>query len=310
MCSRARLRKQLFALPPFQEALRARQCPGQTRCVAPNQPTQPHPARRRQGSFCGAGCAALLAIDPKERSGYGSRGMPENEKKAVVFTLTNELFLPSRLVYRVSDRALLERKLAALPSIDWDPFKNRWTWLYENEAKSLGWPAAYDRVPPERQPILLAACHLIGQDRMDVYLRSCERVVKFLQFFDRHIPHDCALGEFIDGWNRVSVARAGEPLATPEEFFRNESRIEFVNFATLQDSGQLKGEAGLAFLQEQSQRVFPELERHRLEMFYAEGPGEFARVLRFRETLAMLQHRRGGPIRPYEVIQDLMRNDS
>jgi hypothetical protein len=45
-------------------------------------------------------------------------------------------------------------------------------------------------------------------------------------------------------------------------------------------------------------------------MFYAEGPGEFARVLRFRETLAMLQHQRGGPIRPYEVIQDLMRSDS
>jgi hypothetical protein len=53
-------------------------------------------------------------------------------------------------------------------------------------------------------------------------------------------------------------------------------------------------------------RVQPELERHRLEMFYAEGPGKFARALRFREALARLQHQRGGPIRPYEVIQELM----
>ncbi len=236
--------------------------------------------------------------------------MPENKKRVVVFTLTDELFLPSRLVYRVSNRPLLERKLAALASFEWEPFKNRWGWLYEHEAKGLGWPAAYERVPAERQPILLAACHLIGQDRLEVYLRSCERVVKFLQFFERHIPRACAMGEFIDGWNRVSVALAGEPLATPEEFFRDESRIEFVDFATLQDSGQLEGEAGLALLREQSQRFQPELERHRLEMFYADGPAEFAKVLRFRETLALLQHQRGGPVRPYDVIQEFLRNAS
>ena len=67
--------------------------------------TAPNLARCRSG--CQVALVALLPIDQRMCSGYGSRDMPDIEKSTVVFSLTNELFLPSRLVDRVSDRALI-----------------------------------------------------------------------------------------------------------------------------------------------------------------------------------------------------------
>ncbi len=46
------------------------------------------------------------------------------------------------------------------------------------------------------------------------------------------------------------------------------------------------------------------LERHRLEMFYADGPESFEQAMKLRELMAMLQHQSPTPIRPYEVLKE------
>ena len=46
------------------------------------------------------------------------------------------------------------------------------------------------------------------------------------------------------------------------------------------------------------------LERHRLELFYADGPQAFETAMRYRELFALLQHKSPTPICPYEVIKE------
>src|SRR4051794_1342498 len=110
-------------------------------------------------------------------------------------TLANEVFLPSRIIYRVLERKKVLAKLGDLRCMTFEPFKGRWTWNYEFEAKQLGFPADYEAIPVERQPIVLASCYWIEPDRLHVYVRSTVRLCKFLLFFDKHVPRTWAKGE-------------------------------------------------------------------------------------------------------------------
>src|SRR3989442_10865888 len=122
------------------------------------------------------------------RSGIGaSAGQSKRGGLQLVMTLTDELFLPSRIVYSVAARDQLLSRLRNLRSVSLDPARNRWVWHYDFEARQFGFPSAYDRIPRERQPLVLASCYLVNRE-MHVYVRSALRVCKALVFFDRHIP--------------------------------------------------------------------------------------------------------------------------
>lgn len=104
--------------------------------------------------------------------------------RQLVMTLTDELFLPSRIVYRVAAQEQLLSGFRNLRSMSFDPARNRWVWHYESEARQLGFPSAYDQIPRERQPLVLASCYLVEGVAMHVYVRSALRVCKALVFFD------------------------------------------------------------------------------------------------------------------------------
>lgn len=105
-----------------------------------------------------------------------------NEPKSpLVMTTTNELFLPTRIVYRVVDRARVLGTFRGLRCMTLEP-SGRWTWNYEFEAKEMGFPPAYEEVPPERQPVVLAACYWVGADGLHVYVRSTLRLRMFVEF--------------------------------------------------------------------------------------------------------------------------------
>jgi len=153
-------------------------------------------------------------------------------KRPIVMTTTNELFLPARVIYRVADRASVLATFRGLRCMTLEP-SGRWTWNYEYEAKEMGFPPAYQEIPPERQPMVLAACYWVGSDRLHVYVRSTLRLTKFLVFFDRHVPRRCAQGEFFDEYNLLTVQDPCLPLPKPEDFFRDESKLVFMDLESL-----------------------------------------------------------------------------
>ena len=227
----------------------------------------------------------------------------------IVMTTTGELFLPTRLVYRIVDGAQFRERFDRIKSFKWDPEGHRWTWLYEHEALKMKFPAAYRALPQARQPIVLASCYIVAPGTFHVYLRCGERVMKFLSFFDRHMPRSCVVGEFIDEYNLITEMRIGERPPMPEDFFKNEAAIEFSDLVPrmnqLTQSGDKAGAIALLF--GMHTRTMPALKRLRLDAFYEDGPVSFETAMKLRETLAMLQRESDVPIRPFDVITSLLK---
>ena len=227
----------------------------------------------------------------------------------IVMTTTGELFLPTRLVYRIVDGAQFRERLDRIKSFKWDPEGHRWTWLCEHEALKMKFPAAYRSLPPERRPIVLASCHIVAPGTFHVYLRCGERTLKFISFFDKHMPRSCVVGEFIDEYNLITEMRIGERPPVPEDFFKNEAAIEFINLVPRMDQLVQSGDkaGAIALLFDMHTRTLSALERHSLNAFYEDGLANFETSMKLRETLAMLQRESDVPIRPFDVITSLFK---
>jgi len=219
-------------------------------------------------------------------------------KRPLVMTTTNELFLPARIIYRVADRARVLTTFRGLRCMTLEP-SGRWTWNYEYEAKEMGFPPAYEEVPPERQPVVLAACYWVGSDGLHVYVRSTLRLRNFLVFFDRQVPRCCAQGEYVDEYNLLTVHNPSLPLPKPEDFFRDESKLVFSDLESLLSDSSRAAD----LVRSAAERTLEPLERHRLTAFYEDGPEHMVHSMRLREILAMAQYRSAEPIRPLEVLQ-------
>jgi len=234
--------------------------------------------------------------------------MKNPKQRMAVMTATDELYLPTRLVYEVYDEKRLRAWLENTACVQWHPVKQGWTWVYEGAARKLGFPQVYDQVPAERQPVVLASCYLVNPQTFHVYTRCVLRTVKFLVFFDQQVSRSIALGKFIDEYNFITTVGPGEPIPFPEDHFKDESKIEFFDLVGLMDSpdSPAKKQAISAALASAAERTLRPLERHRLEAFYEDGPTATEQTGRVREVMAGMQHESDKPIRPMEVISRIV----
>jgi hypothetical protein len=228
-------------------------------------------------------------------------------KRMPLMTVTDEVFLPTRLVYEVYDVSRLREWLEKTSCIAWDAKRQRWTWIHCDAALKLNFPSAYDTVPEEQRPVVLASCYLVDDQTFHVYTRCGLRAIKFLSFFDREVSRSIALGTFVDQYNLITDVAPGERLPVPEDYFKDEARIYFFDLAGLLDSPDSPAkEAALdAYEAARETRTWRPLERHRLELFYEDGPEEMEQTSVFRELMAGIQYRSDKPIRPSEEINRL-----
>ena len=229
-------------------------------------------------------------------------------KRLPLMTVTDEVFLPTRLVYEVYDASRLREWLEMTSCMAWDARQSRWTWNHCDAALKLNFPPAYDTVPEEQRPVVLASCYLVDDQTFHVYARCGLRATKFLSFFDREVPRSIAMGTFIDQYNLITDVAPGERLPVPEDYFKDETRIYFFDLAGLLDSPDSPAkEAALdAYEAAMETRTWRPLVRHRLESFYEDGPEAMEQASVFREYMAGLQYRSDKPICVTEEIQRLL----
>lgn len=234
--------------------------------------------------------------------------MKSPTQRIPVMTLTDELYLPTRLIYEVYDVKQLRAWLQKTSCLTWDPGKQRWTWDYDGAAHKLEFPPAYEQVPADRQPVVLASCYLVDDHAFHVYTRCGFRTVKFLVFFDRQVSRSIAMGKFMDQYNLVTAVASGATVPFPEDYFKEESKLEFYDTIDLMDSpnSPSKQAALAAYFAAAAQRTLRPLERHRLDGFYHDGPARMEQSVHFREMMAGLQHQSDKPIRPMEEISRLL----
>ena len=139
-------------------------------------------------------------------------------------TITGEHFQPVRLHYKVLKRPGLVRAFKTLRCLDYDSARKRWVWLYGHEAKNLRFEKSYAQLPKDLHPIVIGAFFLRTEETLLLHLRSCDRALLAIPFFDTHLPRRLVELEYAEIVNRLFPATETNVKLTPDALF--DSRID------------------------------------------------------------------------------------
>jgi hypothetical protein len=217
-------------------------------------------------------------------------------------TITGEHFQPVRLHYRVLNRSALLRAFEKLRCLDYDAARKRWVWLYGHESKKLRFQRSYAQFPKEFHPIVIGAFFLRTKETLLLDLRTFERAILAIPFFDSHLPRKLVELEDAEVVNRLFPATETNLKLTPDALFDSQAstRIDpdalaqqlFERVAHVQDP-QEKMKIAMEHLESRADEPLPEIER--FPVHYAEdGIHGFILTLRLRQLVAM-QHWLGNP---------------
>src|SRR5262249_37337318 len=161
---------------------------------------------------------------------------------------------------------------------------------------------SYAQIPKELHPIVIGAFFLRSNETLLLDLRSCERALLAIPFFDTHLPRRLVELEDAEVVNRLFPATQENLQLTPDALFDArmgtgidpEDLVQRIAEKTghARNLGE-KIEIALADLQSRARQPLPEVER--LPVHYAEdGIKGFELALRLRQMVAM-QHWLGHP---------------
>jgi len=107
-------------------------------------------------------------------------------KISFAFTTTGEIFQPIRVHYNVKNKVELINEFIKLQCIDHEPIHNRWVWLYVAEARKI----QFSNQPPEKELIIIGEFIFKGKDELVLNLRSIERALEAIVFFDQYLSRN------------------------------------------------------------------------------------------------------------------------
>jgi hypothetical protein len=114
-------------------------------------------------------------------------------QKQLVTVKTGEPYQPIRIYYWVLKKKTLLSALQKLRCVEYDADRDRWNWLYEAEAKKLRFDRSYSALTAADRPLILGYFTFRGEDQMLLDLRSIERALHALEFFDKRISRYAAM---------------------------------------------------------------------------------------------------------------------
>lgn len=222
-----------------------------------------------------------------------------NEDRRLLTTMTKEIYMLARLHYDLLDSEKIHRVFLKLRCMKHDPFRDRWVWLYEAEAKRLKFKGAYKDIPIERRPIVLGSFFFRSKGEMILDLNSFDRAIKAVVFFNKYLPSKAAKVKDITILNKFHDASKGfvpkhqdyfdkglEEMIDPDGLIDNLKRAT----STIENPME-KANAAYSLMMEESQKSISEVERMPIH-FYEDGISSLKGRLSLRETIAT-QHWQG-----------------
>jgi hypothetical protein len=131
--------------------------------------------------------------------------------KQIIKTMTGEIFLPIRLYYKLHRKSGLQARFSNLRCMDYDRSGDRWTWLYDREAKNLKFSVPYSSIPPDKQPIILGSFYSRVDDQMYLDVGSVGRAIKAIEFFGKRIKRVVAEVEYVAIYNKICSSMDEHP---------------------------------------------------------------------------------------------------
>jgi hypothetical protein len=212
--------------------------------------------------------------------------------KTLLATMTGEVFQPVRLHYRVFDSDGLRKAFQKLRCVEWDRTQDRWVWLYEHEAKKIRFKQSHAQIPGHLHPIVIGSFLPRTKEELLLDLRSCERAMEALPFFDKHLPRKVAKVTEAEVVNELFST--DNPQLTPADLFDRQQTPRSDPEATLRQiveraaqvqDPQERLRIALELAQAQAREALPEVERFPVH-FYEDGIAGFTLFLRVRQIVA------------------------
>ncbi len=206
--------------------------------------------------------------------------------RTLLVTTTGEPIQPACLHYSVRDLQRLETCFRKLRCMSFDNVRNGWVWHYDEEARSLEFEHSWEEVS-KHGPVVLGSFYIRGAKAAELYVRSIERALMAVEFFDEHVPRTVARVNDMDVANRLFSAE--ERALTPETLFADaetDFRQQVVEREALwANPQQMMAEFQRQFSGEERKQL-PELERIPTN-FYEDGIESLKHTLILRQHLAM-----------------------
>jgi len=218
-------------------------------------------------------------------------------EKALLATITGEIFQPVRVYYDLFDKEKAIKSIRKLRCIDYDKSKDRWVWLYSDEAKRIKLKKSYSDIPKKLRPIVIGSFFFKKQDEMYLELRSTERTTEAIVFFDRYIDRSIAKVIDVVVVNRL-FSTDGYKINLDTLFDEKNVIIENPD-DILNKMEPLKEEKNAikrifgawSFMKKSMKKPFPEVERFPIH-FYEDGIKSLKAALIMRQSIA-IEHWKG-----------------
>ncbi|MBW4468758.1 MAG: hypothetical protein KME07_25305 [Pegethrix bostrychoides GSE-TBD4-15B] len=191
-------------------------------------------------------------------------------EKQPVSVKTGEFYQPVRIYYEVFKPKTVIAALKKLKCMEREG--ERWNWLFEAEAKKLRFNRPYSSLSPADKPLILGYFTFRSESEMLLDLRSQQRALQALDFFEKRINRYAATPTRMRVVNRIFAVdempnRAIHPSLDP--FFDRddvpclalETEHQLAEIAAqYADDPEAKEAATHDFFDEQFNRTHPEIE--------------------------------------------------
>jgi hypothetical protein len=214
-------------------------------------------------------------------------------EKTIGMTVTGEIFQPVRLYYTVSNRQKVEKCLERLRCMDVDASQKRWVWLYDEEVKGIDFKNNFSSLPENIRPVVIGSFVWKSAETLILDVRSFERALAAIQFFDKHISRSLAKVTHCATVNRIFEVTESS-ASNFDVFFENNDKLVEINPDAFMDkaratplskNGSPDLQAITSFLDNEMDRFF-EVEKFPIH-FYEDGIESLRGTFIFRRTIAM-----------------------
>lgn len=223
-----------------------------------------------------------------------------SKDKTLFVNMTGEPYQPARLYYKVLQKDALLLRLKELKCFEYDPPRSRWVWLYSEETKNLKFKKCYKDIPKSLRSIVLGSITFKSEDEMILDVRSFERVIQAIIFFDKKISR--SLAKII----KLRIVNKLFPVPKNLEEIQNHPKIFFEknNIKKNKKSILSKVFSSLEILMNKPSPEVEEIETN----FYEDGIEGLEMSLNVKYIVA-LEHWKGNKnITQLNIIQNIMKN--
>ena len=237
----------------------------------------------------------------------------------LITNITGEPYQPARLYYYVANQKTVLGVFNKLKCMKYYENSDRWYWLYDEEAKKIRFQQSYNKVPKEERPIPLGYFQFISDELMILEVRSFQRVIEAVKFFNTRLNWRAAEPIRLAIVNKLfgcSPEETPQPPNSFAEFFDQDDVIvqtpeeleeEIQDIVDQYETEEEQNTAVKAYMEEKSRQPLPEIEEIAVSI-HDEGLSILEMALRMKHIEAW-EHWQGNKyFTQYDLIQSMIEN--